>query len=80
MKLVVHSSTQEFLDVARDFLVAREAEHNLMLGIAATLVENPERFGNTPPFFATVHDVDDAVHATSTNVVAGASRTPPHQL
>jgi predicted GNAT family acetyltransferase len=47
-------------------------EHNLLLGLAATLVEDPGRYGASPAYFVTVHDGDD--------VVAAVLRTPPHPV
>jgi hypothetical protein len=64
-------TADEFLDRARDFLVAREAEHNLILGLAGRLRENPYTYG-TEPYFAVVED--------DGRVVAVAMRTPPHNL
>lgn len=59
-----------FLSRAGSFLEAREAEHNLILGICSTL-----RHGNPyegPPYLAVVEE--GAV------VAAAAIRTPPHNL
>lgn len=59
-----------FLDVAGDFLAAREAEHCLPLGISAQIQVVPELFGADPPSFAVVTDEAD-------RVVAATLRTPP---
>ena len=61
-----------FLDRAGDFLLAREAEHNLLLGICAELRRRPDYYGGGAPYLATV----DAGGA----VVAAAVRTPPRNL
>ena len=60
-----------FLAEAGDWLVAREAEHNLMLGISSNLRDHPEIF-DAPPYLAVVrHDGQ---------IVAAAMRTPPWAL
>jgi predicted GNAT family acetyltransferase len=59
-----------FLAAARTFLVRREAEHNLILGICSSLGETPERYGE--PYLAVVER--DGI------VVAAALRTPPFRL
>jgi uncharacterized protein len=60
----------EFLDRASDFLVAREAEHNLMLGVATQVRSMPDAFGTEVPRFGVVTD-------GSGRVVAATMRTPP---
>ena len=60
-----------FLGAASEFLVAREAEHNLLLGLAAVAARHPENY-REPPQFVTVHD--------GGRVVAATLRTPPHSL
>jgi predicted GNAT family acetyltransferase len=62
----------EFLERAGDFLVAREAEHNLIIGLAGRLRENAHIYGEEPPYFAVAED--------GGRVVAVAMRTPPHNL
>ena len=37
------AGAQAFLDVAGPFLAEREAEHNLLFGIAANLIRDPDR-------------------------------------
>jgi uncharacterized protein len=64
------SSVLGFLDAANDFLAAREAEHCLIFGIAATIADHPEV--HRDPRLWTVHDGE--------RVVAAALRTPPHNL
>lgn len=61
----------EFVARAGDYLVAREAEHNLILALTSTLTTNPEVYP-LPPLFAVA--VDDG------RVVAAAMQTPPHNL
>lgn len=66
-----HASAGEFLAAAGPFLGAREAEHNLLLGIADFVRTNPEVFTDGPAHFATVGD-------GAGSVVAATLRTPPH--
>ncbi len=61
----------EFLARAGDYLVAREAEHNLILGIAGNLRDHPPSSGPAP-YFAVVSDLG--------RVVAAALQTPPYRL
>jgi predicted GNAT family acetyltransferase len=60
-----------FLDAAEPFLAEREAEHNLILGIAASLLRDPDR-PTAPPYLAVVRDRDETVGA--------AVMTPPFNL
>jgi len=60
-----------FRAAADHFLVAREAEHNLILGLSSVIANHPENF-RAAPQYATVHDGD--------RVVGAALRTPPHNL
>jgi predicted GNAT family acetyltransferase len=57
-----------FLERAGDFLIAREAEHNLMLGVAIQVRDMPNPTAD-PPSFAVVTDRE--------RVVAATMRTPP---
>ena len=59
-----------FLELAGPFLTAREAEHNLMLGICTNVKARP--YGAEPPYFA--------VASVGDRVVAAALRTPPFNL
>lgn len=61
-----------FLDAAGGFLVEREAEHNLMLGLAGRLVVAPDDYGE-PAYAAVVRNHEGGV-------VAAALRTPPFNL
>lgn len=60
-----------FLARAGEYLAAREAEHNLIWALTATLTTNPEVYP-LPPLFAVAVEGD--------RVVAAAMRTPPHNL
>ena len=73
MTLRVHRPTtlDEFLGLCGEFLAAREAEHNLIFGIASAIRATPELFGDEPPMFAVVTAGDGSV-------VAASLRTPPH--
>jgi predicted GNAT family acetyltransferase len=66
-----YDTADEFLDHAGEFLAAREAEHNLILGLSARLRHDPLIYGE-PPYFAVVEDKG--------RVVVAALRTPPHNL
>jgi len=66
-----HASVDEFLAAAGAFLGAREAEHNLLFGIASWVRTSPELLTDGPATFATVTDADG-------RVVAATLRTPPH--
>jgi hypothetical protein len=71
MKLHRYVRVEDFLADAGEFLSAREAEHNLMLGISSSLQHDPDAY-ESPPFLATVSDGD--------RVVAAVLRTPPFNL
>ena len=71
MELRRYTDVEDFLAAAGDFLVAREAEHNLLLGVSQNVRDTPEAF-TAPPYFATVTDGD--------RVIAVALQTPPFQL
>ena len=66
-----HASVDEFLAAAGAFLGAREAEHNLLFGIASFVRTSPELLTDGPATFATVTDGDG-------RIVAATLRTPPH--
>jgi uncharacterized protein len=62
----------DFLAAAGDFLTAREAEHNVILGLSSRLRESPHAYGDEDPFFL--------IAKQRGRVVAAALRTPPHSL
>jgi hypothetical protein len=66
-----HASADDFLAAAGDFLGAREAEHNLLFGIASWVRTNPELLTDGPATFATVTDAGG-------RIAAATLRTPPH--
>jgi predicted GNAT family acetyltransferase len=63
-----HANARAFLDGVGGFLEVREAEHNLLFGIAANLIADP-RFPSAPPYLAGVR--------RGNSVVAAALMTPP---
>ncbi len=69
---VIRSDAEGFLRSAGDFLAAREAEHNLLLGLTGRLLGNAHAYGDEDPYFAVVED--------GGRVVTAALRTPPHNL
>jgi predicted GNAT family acetyltransferase len=54
------------------FLVAREAEHNLLLGFRTVLERDPHTFGEDDPYLAAAVAEDE--------IVGVAARTPPYNL
>jgi GNAT superfamily N-acetyltransferase len=68
VQFVHHVSPRHFLDTARDFLLASEAENNLILGLAAELADQ-DPLPDPPPFFASIQDRD--------RVIGCLFRTPP---
>jgi predicted GNAT family acetyltransferase len=72
MELKTFADVDGFLATAGEFLEAREAEHNLILGISSYVRDQPNTFGDRPPYFA--------VALADQRVVAAAIRTPPHNL
>jgi predicted GNAT family acetyltransferase len=71
MKYMRFSTVSEFYSRAEPFLLRREAEHNLMLGICTMLMHDPAR-AQEPPYLATVERDGE--------VVLAALRTPPRSL
>lgn len=68
MTVTRHETAVALLDAAGDYLVAREAEHNVPLGILATLRDQPGMY-REPAYLATVHDAGRIALVTV--------RTPP---
>jgi GNAT superfamily N-acetyltransferase len=65
-----HATVDVFLADAQDFLLRREAEHNLLFGICSAIRTTPQLFAEDPPRFHTVVD-------GSGTCVAATLRTPP---
>ena len=71
MRFVVHRDATAFLETALPWLLEREAEHNLILGVALARAQGgPE--GQDPAWFGTVQG--------SGRVLGAVFRTPPHML
>ncbi|HZW02328.1 MAG TPA: GNAT family N-acetyltransferase [Anaerolineaceae bacterium] len=71
MRLTIYDNPQTFLDCVAPQLERREAENNVILGIANRLIRSPGRFPQ-PAFLATVEDGGEPLLV--------ALRTPPHRL
>jgi predicted GNAT family acetyltransferase len=65
------SSVRGFMDLAGEFLEAREAEHNLIFGICSSIEADPTQFPAAPYLAAVLH---------GDRVVGAAIRTPPWRL
>ena len=61
-----------FLERVDSFLLAHEAENNLIYGLASVLVQTPYRYGTEFPYLATVEE--------DGRVLLAALQTPPHNL
>ena len=76
IELFTHRGPREFMDHAGSFLLAHEAENNLLIGIAAGVAAGRDVTGGValgpPPQFTVVEDEG--------RVVMTAVRTPPHSL
>ena len=71
MRLDRYTRVADFLAAAGDFLAAREAEHNLILGLSSSLANDPD--GDEPePYLVAIRDGD--------RLLGAAVRTPPHNL
>ena len=69
--IVRHSGPRAFLERAESWLLQREAENNLVLGLAASLAEGASGY-SSPLYFATIERAGQ---------VAGcAFRTPPYKI
>jgi hypothetical protein len=68
MHVTRHATAVALLEAAGDYLVAREAENNVPLGILATLRDQPGTYPE-PPYLATVWDAG--------RIALVAVRTPP---
>jgi len=71
MELRRYDDVDAFLAAATPYLIEREAEHNLIFGVASNLRDDPGQFTG-PAYLVTVHDDD--------RVIAVALRTPPFRL
>lgn len=71
MQLHRFDQVGSFWQVAQQYLLQHEAEHNALLGIVQTLLDYPERYPE-PPYLAIVH--------TNDRIEAIAIQTPPNGL
>ena len=71
LRLDRYAGAADFLAAAGGWLEQREAEHNLILGIASTVIDHPDLYGGSP-YLATV--------TADGTFVAAALRTPPWNL
>jgi uncharacterized protein len=71
MHLVRYETAEDFERVVAPALIAREAEHNLMLGLVSILKTDSRFYGDTP-YLATVVD--------GGRVVVAGLMTPPHPV
>lgn len=69
--VVRHPNAAAFLARAEDWLLLREAEHNLILGIAASVRDGATTY-EPPHYFATIERAGE--------IVGCAFRTPPYKL
>lgn len=69
IRITAYRDTEKFYAQAAPFLLAREAEHNLILGLCASLLKNPPE---NPPFHMLV--------TRNSQVLAVAFRIPPQNL
>jgi uncharacterized protein len=65
-----HDDVEDFLAAAGSFLEAREAEHNLILGVCTNIRRYPDVVADNPPVFLTVT-------ASDGRPVAASFRMPP---
>ena len=68
----IFPNTQEFVQRAKSFLLQREVEHNLMLGLCSELLSGSSIY-EQPPFHC-------VIESQNGHVVGAALRTPPHSL
>jgi predicted GNAT family acetyltransferase len=71
MRLDRFDSVNDFRSAAASYLAAREAEHNLILGVSSSMEADPDSI-DAPPYLAVAADGD--------HVLGVAMRTPPHNL
>jgi GNAT superfamily N-acetyltransferase len=74
MRIERHTTARGFIDAAVPYLVRREAEHNLILGVSADLAAEAARGMALAP------SIYLATASEGGNVVGAAMRTPPRNL
>ena len=72
MRLNRFNDPKGFQEACGPFLEAREAEHNLLLGLTDRLVIDPKTYGDDPPYMALLREGEE--------VRAVSLRTPPYDL
>ena len=72
MEARFYEEVDDFYDIAYPFLLAREAENNLLLSLLNSLKENIHRYGKEMPLLFSLTDNDD--------VKLIALRTPPRDI
>jgi len=72
MEARFYEEVDDFYDIAYPFLLAREAENNLLLSLLNSLKENIHRYGKEMPLLFSLTDYDD--------VKLIALRTPPRDI
>ena len=66
-----YTTAQQFLDIVRTTLEEKEAENNLILGLAETLVHNPRTYSQYDPVFITFHVNDELAISTYRAIRSG---------
>jgi hypothetical protein len=59
MEARFYEEVDDFYDIAYPFLLAREAENNLLLSLLNSLKENIHRYGKEMPLLFSLTDNDD---------------------
>lgn len=72
MRIRRFDDADTFYQHTESFLLAHEAENNLPFGLIAMLRKDPNRYGETPPYFASAE--------RDGKIVLVALRTPPFRL
>jgi predicted GNAT family acetyltransferase len=72
LELRRYNDATTFKQRVEAYLMRREAEHNLPLGLLGTLSRNPRLYSDTPPYLALVEDAGE--------VLGVAVMTPPYNL
>ena len=72
MEIVRHTVVPQFIERITPLLLAREAQHNLILGLCADLRRNPNFYGPVAPMMYTVEEEG--------TVILVALQTPPYSL
>jgi uncharacterized protein len=70
----------DFLAQAGKFLLKDEAHYGLIMGIANSVKENPNRYGTETPWFCSVSADLKATSRLGAEMYAAAMRTPPYMV